>query len=193
LPRLVRLLDRAIGLLCLIGAGIAALVLLASLGLVGYSVVMRYFMNRPIPWVDELVGYGLVALVMLAAADALRRGEHIAVDLVTSRLAERWRRVSLAMGHVAVLVVGTALAIGGWQTAAFSRMLGIYSTGYLAMPIHLPQLLIPVGGALLALAALAGLLRMATGQPPTLEVGGHGDPLLQAAAFDRALPAGRLR
>jgi C4-dicarboxylate transporter, DctQ subunit len=51
-------------------------------GLVAYSVVMRYFMNRPIPWVDELVGYLLVGLVMLAAADALRRGEHIAVDLI---------------------------------------------------------------------------------------------------------------
>ena len=60
MPPLVRLLDRAIGLVCLIAAGLAALLLLVSLGLVGYSVVMRYFMNRPIPWVDELVGYLLV-------------------------------------------------------------------------------------------------------------------------------------
>ncbi len=165
MTRLALLLDRAIGWLCRVGAGLAALLLLASLGLVGYSVVMRYFMNRPIPWVDELVGYLLVGLVMLAAADALRRGEHIAVDLVTSRLADQGRRLSVVLGQLAVLVVGIALLIGGWQTAAFSRLLGIHSTGYLAVPIHLPQALVPLGGGLLALAALAGLLRLAIGAP----------------------------
>jgi C4-dicarboxylate transporter, DctQ subunit len=173
----VRLLDRTIGLLCLIAAWLAAALLLVSLGLVGYSVVMRYFMNRPIPWVDELVGYLLVGLVMLAAADALKRGEHIAVDLVTSRLGPRGRRLSLAFGQIAVFVVGIALAIGGWQTAAFSKLLGIYSTGYLAVPIHLPQLLVPAGGGLLALAALAGLMRMAVGASPTTGDGGDGHPL----------------
>lgn len=177
MPRLVRLLDRTIGLVCLIAAGVAALLLLVSLGLVGYSVVMRYFMNRPIPWVDELVGYLLVALVMLAAADALKRGEHIAVDLMTSKLGPRGQRLSLAAGQLAVLVVGVALVIGGCQTAAFSKMLGIYSTGYLAVPIHLPQTLVPVGGGLLALAALAGLMRMAVGDPPTTDDGESGHAL----------------
>ena len=177
MSRLAQLVDRAIGLVCLIAAGTAALLLLVSLGLVGYSVVMRYFMNRPIPWVDELVGYLLVGLVMLAAADALKRGEHIAVDLVTSRLGAFGRRLSLAFGQLAALVVGVALVVGGWQTAAFSKMLGIYSTGYLAMPIHLPQALVPVGGGLLALAALAGLMRMAIGQPPSTGEADHGHAL----------------
>jgi C4-dicarboxylate transporter DctQ subunit len=167
--RLARALDRLIGAVCLAGAALAALLVLVSLGLVGYSVLMRYFLNRPIPWVDELVGYLLVGLVMLAAADALRRGEHIAVDLVTGRLGPRGRQVSEAVGLVAVLAVGIALVIGGWQTAAFSALLGIRSTGYLAMPIHLPQALVPVGGALLSAAALAGLLRLATGLPAVAE------------------------
>ncbi len=139
---------------------------------------MRYFLNQPIPWVDELVGYLLVGLVMLAAADALRRGEHISVDLVTDRLGPRGRRLTAAAGQLAALVAGIALAVGGWQTAAFSKLLGIYSTGYLAVPIYLPQLLIPLGGLLLAVAATVGLLRMAAGQPPTTEADepGSGGP-----------------
>jgi C4-dicarboxylate transporter, DctQ subunit len=171
--RLVRAVDRVIGIACIIGTGLAAVLLLSSLALVSYSVLMRYFMGRPIPWVDELVGYLLVGLVMLAAADALRRGEHIAVDLLTGRLGPRGKRRALAFGHFACLVAGIALLIGGWQTAAFTKMLGILSTGYLAMPMHLPQMMIPIGGALLALAALSGLMRMAIGEPPTSDAEGH--------------------
>jgi TRAP-type C4-dicarboxylate transport system permease small subunit len=156
-----------VAFLCLVGTGLAAALLLVSLALVAWSVMMRYFLNQPIPWVDELVGYLLVGLVMLAAADALRRGEHISVDLLTDRLGPRGRRLTAAAGQLAVLVAGLALLIGGWQTAAFSKLLGIYSTGYLAVPVYLPQLLIPLGGLLLAVAAAVGLLRMATGQSPT--------------------------
>ncbi len=165
----MRLVDRAAAILCLIGAGIAAALLLVSLALVAWSVLMRYFLNQPIPWVDELVGYLLVGLVMLAAADALRRGEHISVDLLTDRLGARGQRLTAAAGQLAVLVASLALVYGGWQTASFSKLLGIYSTGYLAVPIYLPQLLIPLGGLLLAVAAAVGLLRMVVGQPPTTE------------------------
>ena len=76
-------------------------------------------------------------------------------------------------GLIAVLAVGMALLIGGWQTAAFSALLGIRSTGYLDMPIQYPQAAVPLGGAILALAAIAGLLRMARGAPPTDGGQGH--------------------
>lgn len=172
MSRLARLAEQGIAQLCRLGAALGAVLLLISLALVGYSVVMRYFLNQPIVWVDELVGYLLVGLIMLAAGNALLRGEHIAVDLLTSRLGPNGRRVSDAAGLVAVLAVGLALLIGGWQTAAFSALLGIRSTGYLDMPIQYPQALVPLGGGLLALASIAGLLRMARGAPAAEE--GHG-------------------
>ena len=43
-------------------------------------------------------GYLLVASVMLAAADALFGGEHIAVDIVTERLAPRGKRIAFLFG-----------------------------------------------------------------------------------------------
>lgn len=175
MTRLARLAEQGITLLCRLGVAIGAVLLLLSLVLVGYSVVMRYFMNRPIVWVDELVGYLLVALVMLAAGNALIRGEHIAVDLLTSRLGPKGQRLSAMAGHIAVLAVGVALLVGGWQTAAFSALLGIRSTGYLDMPIQYPQTAVPLGGAILALAAIAGLLRIARGAPPADGDHGHGE------------------
>ncbi len=179
--RLLSLFDRAVGLLTRAGIALSALTLLVALAAIGYGVAMRYLFNRPIPWVDELVGYLLVAMVMLAAADALRKGEHIAVDIVTERLGRRGRRVTAAAGLLAVAVCGAFLIEEGWGMVAFSRMIGIVSTGSLAVPIWLPQLLIPIGGALLLLAALAGLVRMAQGRPPTDEV----HPPADEAGLDR--------
>ncbi len=170
-------IDRLIGAICRLALAVSAAALLLSFALVVYSVAMRYFVNQPIPWVDELVGYLLVAIVMTAAADALRRGEHIAVDLLTERLGPTGRRVTAFAGLVAVAAAGAALTVGGWDTVAFTRMLGIRSTGYLDLPMHLPQMLIPIGGGLLAVAALGGLVRMAVGLPPAEEEdrpGAHG-------------------
>ncbi len=161
--------DRIVAFLARAGAAIGALALLSSLGLIGYSVAMRYVFNRPPDWVDELVGYLLVATVMAAAADALRRGEHIAVDVLTERLSGRGRRAVAAFGLIASAVVGVFLAREGWSMVAFSRMVGAISTGHLEMPMAWPQMLVPAGGALLALAAVAGLARMALGLSPVAD------------------------
>ena len=151
-----------------LGIALAALALLASLVLIVYSVVMRYFLNQPAAWVDELVGYLLVACVMLAAADALLQGEHLAVDLLTERLGARGRRLTLRAGLVAVALCGVLLTVEGWDMVGFSRMVGLKSNGYMAVPMWIPQLLIPIGALLLLLAAIVALhaaARGETGQP----------------------------
>lgn len=147
-----------------LGIALAALALLASLVLIVYSVVMRYFLNQPAAWVDELVGYLLVACVMLAAADALLQGEHLAVDLLTERLGAPGRRLTLLAGLVAVALCGALLAVEGWDMVGFSRMVGLKSNGYMAVPMWIPQLLIPIGALLLLLAAVVALHAAARGE-----------------------------
>ena len=64
---------------------------------------------------------------------------------------------------VAVLVVALFLIIDGWQTAMFSKMLGMTTIGYVQVPLYLLQLMIPFGGVMLAMVALESLLRLAGG------------------------------
>ena len=149
-----KLIGRIVDGLSRIGIALAAAALLASLALVSYSVAMRYFFNQPIPWIDEMVGYLLVACVMLAAADTLRTGEHISVDVLTERLSARGRRWVLVGGLIAVAVTALLLAKEGVDMVAFSRMVGLISNGYLAVPMWIPQALVPIGAVLLLLAAL---------------------------------------
>jgi C4-dicarboxylate transporter DctQ subunit len=146
--------ERLVRALATLGITLAAIALLASMFVIGYSIVMRYLLNQPEPWVDELAGYLLVAAVMLASADALLKGEHIAVDIVTERLSARGKRRTALGGLVAVALSALLLFVEGVDMVGFSRMVGLMSNGYLAVPMWIPQLLVPAG-ALLLLAAAA--------------------------------------
>jgi TRAP-type C4-dicarboxylate transport system permease small subunit len=150
------------------GAALAASAagVLVSLALIVWAVVMRYAVNRPPAWVDDVVAFMLVGIVMLGTAHALRRGEHIGVDVLTSRLAPRSRGWADAWAALAVLAVSLVLAVNGWQTAMFSRQLGILAEGNVEIPVYWVQLLLPLGGAMMALVALEALLRAAAGAPP---------------------------
>jgi C4-dicarboxylate transporter, DctQ subunit len=154
----MQLLDRLVRRLSRLGIALAAIALIVSLFLIVYSVVMRYFLNQPAAWVDELVGYLLVATVMLAAADALLEGEHIEVDIVTERLPARGRWVTLLLGLVAVAVSAVLLTVEGIDMVLFSKMVGLMSNGYMAVPMWIPQLLVPIGAVLMGLAAVVAFV-----------------------------------
>ncbi len=172
----MRTFGRVVDWLARIGIALAAITLLASMALICYSVVMRYLLNQPVPWVDELVGYLLVACVMFAAADALRRGEHIAVDIVTERLSPRGKRWTALLGLTAVAASALLLAVEGWDMITFSRMVGLMSNGYLAVPIWIPQSPIPLGAVLLLLSAIAAFGVAWRGVPPVADDRGAKPP-----------------
>ena len=150
--------DHIIRTLARAALGLSAAALLGSLATIVYSVVMRYVFNAPVAWSDELVGYLLVASVMLAAADALLEGEHISVDIVTERLGPRGKRVALVSGLVAVAVAALLLVVEGIGMVRFSLMVGQRSNGELALPLWMPQALVPIGATLLFVVAIAALI-----------------------------------
>src|SRR5205807_869962 len=84
-------------------AGIAATVLASFDGL------MRYFLDRPQLFVDEIGPFLLLLVVFGGAAQTFRGGGHVRVDLVTTHLpptARAWLRVfNLALGIVFLLAV----------------------------------------------------------------------------------------
>ena len=166
----MQIFDRLVRRLARLGIALAAIALLVSLALIVYSVAMRYVLNQPVAWVDELVGYLLVATVMLAAADALLEGEHIAVDIVTERLSSRGRRLTLLGGLVAVAASAVLLAVEGADMVRFSKMVGLMSNGYMAVPMWIPQLLVPTGAALMLAAAVVAFIAAwrSTEAPPAV-------------------------
>ena len=74
MTRALALAARALGALSQAATAASALGVLASLALITWAVVMRYAFNRPPAWVDDAVGFLLVGIVMLAAAQVMRLG-----------------------------------------------------------------------------------------------------------------------
>ena len=141
--------------MCIGGAAIATLCVLITLITTGYSVFLRYALGKPITWIDELSGYLVVAIVMFGAAEALRRDDHIQVDIVTARLRGRALACMRVVWMAMVIAFTAVLLISAWGTVTFSRDFGLYSDGYMEMPMWIPQSLLIVGSVLLLLAAIA--------------------------------------
>ncbi len=162
----LRLLGRIVGALAGAAMALAAASLLVSLALIGWAVIMRYAFNAAPIWVDDVVGFLLVAIVMLAAADTLRRGEHIGVDLLVTHLSGRARHWAAAWAALATAVIAIVLVWNGWGAAMLAKMLGMVTEGALEWPTWLLMLLMPLGGVLLLLAAIEAFWRALAGVPP---------------------------
>jgi TRAP-type C4-dicarboxylate transport system permease small subunit len=157
-------IERLVRALARLGLALAALALIASLATISYSVIRRYVFGAPVAWTDELVGYLLVASVMLAAGDALFGGDHISVDILTERLRPSGKRIAALVGLFTVALTAVLLLVEGIGTVLFSHQVGLRSNGYLAVPMWMPQLLVPIGALLLLLAAIVSFMLVLRGK-----------------------------
>lgn len=154
------MLDRVAGSVSRAALHVASLAALACLALVCYGVAARYFFGQPQPWVDKVQGWLSVAMVMFAAAEAERRGEHVGVDTLTERAGPRARRALAGFGLACTLATAALMIWEGWATAAFARMTEAM-TDIHGVRLWWLQALVPLGFALLLLVALARLVRLA--------------------------------
>jgi TRAP-type C4-dicarboxylate transport system permease small subunit len=150
---------RAIGTLSRLAYG------LASLSTIVGSVVARYVFHAPQPWIDKVAGWLVLALVLLAAPEAQRRFEHIGVDVAVGRMGPRLARAAHVVGAASVVAVSGILLWAGWETVAFSHMVGLV-TDVAEIPEWWVQLLLPVGAAVLLLVSLAQLMVLLMGGTP---------------------------
>ncbi len=100
---------------------------------------------------------------MFGAAEALRCGDHIAIDLVFERVGERGGFLLRMLSHVAVIGFALVLGISSWESISFARAFGSYSPGYLEVATWIPQLPMLAGAFLLGLAALTRLMALFAG------------------------------
>jgi len=169
----LRVFGRIVAGLTSAAMATAAAGLLVALALIGWAVVMRYVFNAAPVWVDEVVGFLLVAIVMLAAAQTMRRGEHIAVDLLTGFLSGAGHRVTRIWTALTTFTVTAVLIINGWETANLARTLGLLTDGNLEWPTWWLMLLLPLGGVLLLLVTVEAFWRAVVRLPPVASPG-HG-------------------
>lgn len=142
------------------GGVLASLLILLVLGITAYAILQRYLLEQPVLWADEVSGYLLVAAVMCGAAEALRRGDHIAIHLLGSRLPARVRFMLALSGNLAVVLLALITGWSALHAIQFARDFGSYSSGYLEVATWIPMLPMLPGMLLLVLAALVRSIRL---------------------------------
>ena len=150
----IHLLDNFDYLLCRAGMILGSVLVVVTILIVVYSVFMRYVINIPQTWTDELVGYFLVATVMFGVAETLRKNEHIAVDLISAKLNTKNRRYVNIWGMIAVILLSMAMFFSSYQMVEFSYSVNLISDGYVEVPMWIPQFSLLIGYGFLLLSAL---------------------------------------
>jgi len=126
--------------------GVAAILVVVEVVILFAGIVWRYGLDSPLIWVSEVAGILFLWLVSLGAVIALRRGEHMRMTAVVSRLAPRTQRF---IARLSALIV-----------TAFTVEIIVPGISYMVeqQAIATPVLQIPgsweVGGQLAALALL---------------------------------------
>ncbi len=166
MPRYLQVIDRLVhkALTALCGILLMLMVVFTV-----YSVVMRYYFEDPPVWGDLLTVLSNIWLVFLALALTVRDRDHIALDLVYTRLPlplafavqQFWSLVICALGVVifyyGLQVVST---MGGryWEMWYFAWEDG----GFVFKPNYMPKkyamAILPIAGVLTSVAALLAVL-----------------------------------
>lgn len=140
----------------LLGLGLVALVA-TVLGTL--AVVSRYMFSLPISFSDEVVTYLVVWGMLVAVGLGERENIHIRATVITERLAPRTQLWLARAGLVLTLAFAAVMIWYGGQITWQRYVLKEVSPTLLQFPQWVARLCIPVGFALVALAAVLHLKR----------------------------------
>jgi TRAP-type transport system small permease protein len=134
---------------------ICELLLLAMMGLIIAEVVARSFFATSLQFVDEYASYALVWLTYLGISVALHDGALFSVELVSDRLGRRIRAALQVVWDILGLGFSVTLVWQSVRQVLSSYEREMVAPTVLATPLWLPQLVMPIGGALLVLVLAA--------------------------------------
>ena len=147
-------IDRGLGWAVEVPAG---LLVLADIVVLSAGVVSRFVLHRPLVWSDELAAILFLWLAMLGAVTALRRGEHMRMTALVSRLTPSRRAVMEAVATAACLAF---LALVVWPACQYATDERAITTPALEISNIWRAAALPTGIVLMATFAILRMLRL---------------------------------
>lgn len=132
-------------------AFLAGILLLLVTLFVSYSVILRYLHIKPPIWILQFTEYALLWITFLGAAWLLRKGGHIRIDTVITRLGPKAQGIiEVIIAVLGFVVCFVIVWFGTGKTLEFYER-GILDVKGVIVPIMPLFLIIPVGGFMLLL------------------------------------------
>lgn len=143
---------RAFDRLITAGGIIAGILIVATTCMTTYDVLSRAVFNKPTVWATELSIYAIIGSCFLGSAYAVRTYSHITVDLLLNYVSDRVRKILGYVSNTLGLIFSFIFTLYGLEHAINTYKIGTTSSSLLRIPMYLPELFLPIGGALLCIA-----------------------------------------
>ena len=143
---------------------LAVIIIIALLALfVVLQVFARYVFNHPLMWPEEICRYLQIWMVMLGAAVVMRRGGHLAIDIVTAMLPPKVKKITDIIVFAAVIIF---FCIVFWFGIQVAQNAGRQTSPAVGIPMIYVYSALPVGGALILMETVIRFIRfIKTGNP----------------------------
>lgn len=138
--------------------GVMLMVIMAVMVLnVTWQVFSRYVIQSPSSFTDELSRYLLVWLGMLGAAYVAGQGNHLAIDILPTKLTgEAKRKLLMVINVVIILFVIPVMIMGGTNLVYITFILE-QKSATLQLPLAYVYMMIPFSGILVLFYQLVDL------------------------------------
>lgn len=141
------------------GRALSYLVAVMTL-LIVFEIIMRYFLNAPTSWSNELTQMIFGSYAVLSGGYVLRHNGHVHVDLIVSHFSRRTQALLFIVLAFPLffLFTGVILYYGG-SFAWDALMVREHSQSAWNPPTYPWKIMIPLGAFLMMLQGIAALLR----------------------------------
>lgn len=147
----------------LVAAAALVIVVLA----VAWGVLTRYVMAQPSAWTGEVAAIGFAWVVFLGAAAGVKRGLHVSIEVLVTRLPGGLRRLLQRLVDLGLLVFMLYVA---WLGVGFTNDNWDNPTSVLRLPLSVVYAAVTLGFALMAVRQTARML----GRGPVFDDKGEG-------------------
>lgn len=113
------------------------------------QIILRNAFSSGIAWGDPLVRYLVLWVGFIGASLATKEGKHIIIEVFSRWLSGSSSRYLKATSHLVSAFICGLLAFAGWTFVQNEAQMG--GTTFLNIPVWIPQIIIPVTFALMAL------------------------------------------
>lgn len=135
----------------------AAVCLITSVGINFVNIIGRYFFSVSIPWAEEMMLFLMVGCVFTGCCAVAWDGRQIRMDVVLAILPHKLRELIEVLSELTMIAAATAVTVFAWpvisQLAAFDERSQAAN-----FPLVIPQVMVPVGYALMALLVAVRLM-----------------------------------
>lgn len=128
---------------------ISTIALIGVIGLTGINVISRYTLNKPMPWIEEIVLGLFIWLVFIGISSTMKRGGHVGVDYFVNMMPRPIRIISEIIRAAAIyyVLIYVFIYLGSSLTSQAASKL----TPILGLSYQLIDIAVPIGGALTAI------------------------------------------